>query len=76
MSPATIAGAERVALIVRLRAYVENFNPATLTCAFSPGGRFQGVGIASHFYCFNCNQSRHAHDVAAAIRQLEREELN
>ncbi len=68
--------AERDELVARLRIYVENFNPATLTCEFSPGGRLQGAGIVSHFYCANCNQSRHAHDVAAAIRRLERQELN
>ncbi len=67
--------AERIALTVRLRQHVFNANPATLTCAFTPGGRLQGAGIVSHFYCVNCNQSRYLHDVAAAIRELEREEL-
>lgn len=62
---------ERVALIARLRRYVENANPATLTCLFSPGGRVRGAGIVSHFHCVHCNQSRHAHDIAAVLRELE-----
>ena len=64
----------RAVLLERLRAYVTNANPATLTCVFAPGGRLRGAGIVSHFYCAHCNQSRHVHDVAAIVRDLEGEE--
>jgi hypothetical protein len=70
-----VASLERTELTARLRTYVTNAHPATLTCVFRPGGRLQGAGIVSHFYCVNCNQSRHLHDVAAVVREFEREEL-
>lgn len=74
MNADMLAREERAVLLKRLRDYVTNANPATLTCLFSPGGRVRGAGIVSHFHCVHCNQSQHAHDVAAATRELEREE--
>lgn len=59
----------------RLRVLVRNAaSEATLTCSFVPGGRLRGAGIVSHNYCVNCNQALMWHEVAEAIRELEREE--
>lgn len=55
-------------LSVRLRALVVNqASEATLTCTFTPGGRFGGVGIRSHLYCANCSQGLMWHEVAAGL---------
>ena len=62
-------------LVARLRQdVIDRASEATLTCRFVPGGRLNGAGIVSHFYCSTCNKSQIWHDVAAAIRELAREE--
>lgn len=47
---------------------------ATLTCAFSPGGRVRGAGVVSFFHCVHCNQARMWHVVASVIPAVERDE--
>jgi len=49
----------------RLRALVvQHAGVATLTCTFEPGGKHNGVGIASVLWCLTCRQARMWHDVA------------
>lgn len=59
--PAELTLSQRLSALV-----LQHAAKATLTCMFEPGGKHNGVGIASVFWCRTCHQARMWHDVAAA----------